>query len=305
MKKIGFTLFFLFSFKSHAEVNINNAKEAAAIIKDLCLQDTGKITSFDVDIDGKLVIDSKIKGKASYEVKNQNGAIAFKEEFNALISDQQSINCAEKHLDKLMDYILPSRDNNKTDEYIIIGTMYPLIETIETKTFNEEREVYRSSCSGSQVNTFTFCTSDGYIMNGFDASVISSRNGRIRSKTKKSNLCADIVTHVASGGRTFLGECRYHGYIKIKSHLTGIKSSTRFGEAVSFQKRGKFNEIFFPYTGVENQNIARWEFNVNITRIKDGLETTTVLTSEKSEDVKRGYSAVIESNGIRLNLKSS
>lgn len=134
------------------------------------------------------------------------------------------------------------------------ATIYELTWTAERKVEGKEVSVVlpfshrRSSCSGKSEGVFSACVPSGYNIEPGSIEIrnISQRNGGVvanggiirsdRDMTDeilkdifgdKPEQCVNINWEAASGGRTGIGECRYHGYINFEVALVGIEKSSK------------------------------------------------------------------------------
>lgn len=105
-------------------------------------------------------------------------------------------------------------------------------------------EHYRSSCEDRSYGSARACVADGYIarsasVEGFWA---KNNNGTVSEPyvDPSNQACMLVNWSAASGGRTGIGECRYHGHIKFNLVVNGdrireVQGKNSFSLEVPFQ----------------------------------------------------------------------
>jgi hypothetical protein len=140
----------------------------------------------------------------------------------------------------------------------------------------------RSSCSGTSEGVFEACLPEGAILTEHVVTLVNERKGSFEDRgasvaDDKKSRCVEVAWKAASGGRTGIGECRYHGLISFDVDLKGTLTVTTkepiSGEPVQNSKtvRGKANGMFVSFDNARSrtddtvdqyQRLENWGFSV-------------------------------------------
>lgn len=118
----------------------------------------------------------------------------------------------------------------------------------------------RSSCSNSSSGSFEACLPAGASITSAEVVDLSSRNRADFAQLVpgyEAQQCANVSWRATSGGRTGIGECRYHGLISFAVELNGavkgeqsvdrlVGAPTTEGQTI----RGEANSVFISFADV-------------------------------------------------------
>lgn len=172
-----------------------------------------------------------------------------------------------------------SHDCKSSSEVTIDGYLQPTYSVIQNDTKSVPFEHYRSSCEDRSYGSHRVCLPDGFHVTGANTEGFWAKNNNGTLGTPVTDPqnpgCAVVEWSAASGGRTGLGECRYHGHIKFTMNVHGEKTTIEQGQRFDFSELSKMKEryaITYPNNQPSNASSVAWEYSLQIARENDLLE---------------------------------
>ena len=204
---------------------------------------------------------------------------------------------------------LPSCSDNsqhalKTNKIEINGSIIPSLYVINKLVVNDTvgLDYKRSSCSNSTRKKDQHCIKPSAMITGWNPTIVFQRNGgidSIRVPQHRPN-CIDVEWHATSGGRTGVGECRYHGRLEYKIDIYGEENRKKLIDADIHRFSRKIDEstkvLYVRYDkqrSVDAQ-VENWTYSVEI--IKNNNEI--ILTDEFPN--LEGFESSIRTDGTLI-----
>lgn len=166
-----------------------------------------------------------------------------------------------------------TEDCSRKPLYEISGNISPIYNVKSITSASESLDHRRSSCRGRSTGVLKTCLPVGYkaksaIVQGLK---VKNNNGgtSVPKLDSQDDRCFSVDWNAASGGRTGIGECRYHGNIKFSLEVSGEKIEEKKGKKEIFNKSVdsfNFEEFFYPSELPQNTVEAKWSYTVTVKR---------------------------------------
>lgn len=192
--------------------------------------------------------------------------------------------------------ILDIGECEKRVAYKVDGTIMPIYSMVEYDRASNPFEHYRSSCRGRSSNTTTACIKEGFVATSgvVQGLWIKNDNGSTSTPVVSAgnSHCYTVNWNAASGGRTAIGECRYHGHIRFTLVVSGKREYEETGSEmiVLSEPTSLHSDLKFKYDkGVPTGEIIEttWKYNFTVTRIPEYFGLVKGWKSNVSEAIPK------------------